>query len=288
MLKSFKAIANQLTIFPAQHYPTVVGYMSNIKDVIVNKSYSGNFSDLFNPMSVAFTVKEHHSQFGKLLKDIEHANEYRIKFSKYLKDIAEDEEAKYYCSLPYLKQVFKEFSDFIDEFKIDSDIHKQLLKQQKDLNDVVKMYNDVKDPETLKEAATAAYGRMNFRSWPAWYRTELAAQVNRMNMALDEVLYEMNLKVSTKVCELSKPKGKTPFVPPPPRISRRTIKRIEKAQLAWKIMEERAAAVASATKRTDKPKSSDATSPNKTFAVTSKKSSSQKSRNNQSRKKNKK
>lgn len=274
MIKSIHRAAEQLTRFPAQHYPTVIGYMSSLKDIIVNKAYSGNFSDLLNPVSFGLTVNEHYSQFGKLLKDIEHANQYRIKIAKYIKDIPADE-AKY-CSLPYLNQVFKEFSEFIDEFKKDSDIHKQLLKQQKELNHVIDMYNEVKDPETLKDAATAAIDRMNIRSWPTWYRTELAAQVNRMNMALDELLYEMNLKVSNKVCSLSKPKGKT-ILPSPPVLSRSAVKRIQKIESALKIIEEHPAAAAAT-------KSAHATSPHKKFAVTSKKSSSQKSRNHKSRK----
>ena len=244
MLKTINRLAEQVTRFPVQHYPTVIGYISNLKDVIVNKAYSGNFSDLLNPVSFGATVNEHYSQFNKLLKDIEHANKYRIQISRYIKDIPADEEK--YCSLPYLKQVFKEFSGFIDEFKQDSDINKQLLKQQEQLNHVIDMYNKVKDPETLKEAATAALGRMNIRSWPTWYRTELASQVNRMNMALDELLYEMNLKVSNKVCSLDKRKGKSSFVPQPAPLSRKAVKRIHEIERAFGAMDKVAAAAAAA------------------------------------------
>lgn len=155
-------------------------------------------------------AKEHYYQYTELIKDAERALDYEHTLNGLIIFLENNAEKNELCNFDKFKKTVREYSEFLKQLKDDSSIRKALDEQQKALNKAVEAVKDIKDPSKIsKGIQDKISGLLNqsfVKMWPDWYRHELNSQINRVNVALDDIFFNVTLlKHKKKSC--AKPKS---------------------------------------------------------------------------------
>lgn len=185
----------------------------------------GSYLSPLTPLaSYALQAKGSYYQYSELLKDVERAINYEMKM-RVLKDKLEQNRSKYsyICNLDQFFASFNEFSKFLDDLKVEGGVRNILKKNQMLLNETIDIAKAIQDdPEKIKEYEDRAkvivesigstekiskfekikniWSRKTdlitsgfIYRWPEWYRSELNSVINRMNIAFDSVIFDMEM-----------------------------------------------------------------------------------------------
>lgn len=143
--------------------------------------------------TLATSAKEHYFQYSKLLEEIEKASIYYgelYEFNEYIS--TKKSVKKNLCSYKEFKSTFDKLEEMLLGLAQDGDIRKQLDQQQGKLNILVDMYQ-IGNTNGYKGQAMKMADETFIKSYPNWYRFELNAMINSMNIALDDIMFELSV-----------------------------------------------------------------------------------------------
>lgn len=143
--------------------------------------------------TLATSAKEHYFQYNKLLEEIEKASIYYgelYDFNEYISN--KKSIKKNLCSYKEFKSTFDKLEEMLLGLAQDGDIRKQLDEQQGKLNSLVDIYQ-IHNTNGYKSKAQKMADETFIKSYPNWYRFELNAMINSMNIALDDIMFELSV-----------------------------------------------------------------------------------------------
>ena len=143
--------------------------------------------------TITTQAREHYFQYNKLLEEIEKASIYYgelYDFNEYISN--KKSIKKNLCSYKEFKSTFDKLEKMLLDLAQDGDIRKQLDEQQGKLNTLVDIYQ-IHNTNGYKSKAQKMADETFIKSYPNWYRFELNAMINSMNIALDDIMFELSV-----------------------------------------------------------------------------------------------
>jgi len=165
--------------------------------------------------AVATGAQEHYYQYNKLVEEIEKASIYYGELYDFNQYVSKRTDLyKNLCTYKEFENTFIKLETMLLELSHDGDIRKMLDKQQKSFNDLLDIYHAGKVDSYTKKIAREKDEAL-IKSWPNWYRFELNAMINSMNIALDDIMFEISVYNDNgkQECRV-KPKIKLDVAPP--------------------------------------------------------------------------
>ena len=142
-----------------------------------------------SPIALAAAAKEHYYQYNELLKDVVITGLYVSRISVYIDYLKTEKETV--CNIKDIIEAHKTLAEFIRVLNSDKGINAQLNSQQLVLNRILEEYKEGHDVNKYKKNVQMLSEKIFVKSWPGWYRRELANNVDRLNMLIDNAMLDI-------------------------------------------------------------------------------------------------
>jgi hypothetical protein len=149
---------------------------------------TGNIMEA-SPLALSLVAKEHYFQYSELIKDAVAAYVYVQNTGMYIDYLRSN--SRKICRMDQLVKTHKEMAELVNTLNSDTGIKEQMKEQQIILNKTLIDYNRTHNISSYAKNIKTLSDRMFVKSWPGWYRIELASHINRMNMLIDETEIEL-------------------------------------------------------------------------------------------------